>query len=105
MVEQSNPGGRPWMLIIFCFCCAWAELAVIAENVPRPASARKTPARTVHTPIRTRRLKKAWQAFFYFFCGLGRRTRNFRWANEFSPAQTGRDATLRKRRFSFLLTT
>src|SRR5438128_6381822 len=45
------------MLIILCFCCAWAELAVIAENVPRPAKARKTPARTTNRPIKTRRLK------------------------------------------------
>src|SRR6266516_1197470 len=57
MVAQSNPGGRPLMLRILCFCCACAELAVNAENVPRPASARKTPARTTNRPIKTRRLK------------------------------------------------
>src|SRR2546425_3377558 len=57
MVAQSNPGGRPLMLRILCFCCAWAELAVTAENVPRPASARKTPVKTINRPIKTRRLK------------------------------------------------
>src|SRR6266581_4882981 len=36
MREQSNPGGRPWMSIILCLCCACAELAVIAEKIPRP---------------------------------------------------------------------
>ena len=29
------------MLIILCFCCAWAELAVIPENVPRPSQRQK----------------------------------------------------------------
>ena len=45
------------MLIILGFCCACAELAVIPENVPKPSSARKTPARTINRPIKTRRLK------------------------------------------------
>ena len=55
------------MLIILCFCCAWAELAVIPENVPRPASTRKTPARTINRPVKTRRLKKAdCEADFFF---------------------------------------
>ena len=55
-----------WMLIILCFCCAFAELA-LAENVPKPASARKTPARTINRPIKTRRLKKAdCEADFFF---------------------------------------
>jgi hypothetical protein len=55
------------MLIILYFCCACAELAVIAENVPRPASARKTPTRTMSRPIKTRRLKKAdCEADFFF---------------------------------------
>ena len=58
------------MSIILCFCCACAEVAVIAENVPRPASARKTPARTMHTPIRTRRLKKADFEVDFFFMEL-----------------------------------
>src|SRR4029077_13719509 len=67
MVAQSNPGGRPWTLIILWFCCACAELAVIAENVPRPASARKTPARTINRPIKTRTLKKADREADFFF--------------------------------------
>ena len=55
------------MLIILCFCCACALLAVSAENVPRPASARRTPVRAMHTPIKTRRLKKAdCEADFFF---------------------------------------
>jgi len=55
------------MLIILYFCCACAELAVIAENVPRPASARKIPTRTMSRPIKTRRLKKAdCEADFFF---------------------------------------
>ena len=58
------------MLIILCFCCACAEPAVIAENAPRPASARKTPARTINRPIKTRRLKKAdREADFFFMSG------------------------------------
>jgi hypothetical protein len=58
------------MLIILCFCCACAELAVSPENVPRPISARKTPARTINRPIKTRRLKKAdREADFFFMSG------------------------------------
>ena len=58
------------MSIILCFCCACAELAVIAENVPRPASARKTPARRINRPIKTRKLKKAdCEADFFFMNG------------------------------------
>src|SRR6266496_3748199 len=71
MREQSNPGGRPWMSIILCFCCPCAELAVIAENMPRPASARTTPARTMHTPIKTRGLKNAdCEVGFFFIDGI-----------------------------------
>src|SRR5437764_15317746 len=44
------------MLISLCFCWACAELAVSHENVPRPISARKTPARTMNRPIKTRKL-------------------------------------------------
>ena len=58
-MAQSNPGGRPAMLIILCVCCAFAELAVSPENVPRPITARKTPVRTTNSPIKTRRLKNA----------------------------------------------
>ena len=62
------------MLIILCFCsgffCALVELAAIAENVPRLASARKTPVRTTNSPIKTRRLKKAdREADFFFMSG------------------------------------
>ena len=55
------------MLIILCFCCACAELEAIAENVPRPASARKTPARTINRPIKTRTLKNADREADFFF--------------------------------------
>ena len=59
------------MLIILCFCsgffCALSELAAIAENVPRLASARKTPVRTTNSPIKTRRLKKADREADFFF--------------------------------------
>src|SRR5438105_12348869 len=55
------------MLIILCVCCAFAELAVSPENVPRPISARKTPARTTNSPIKTRRLKKADREADCFF--------------------------------------
>ena len=69
-MAQSNPGGRPATLIILCVCCAFAELAVIAENVPRPASARKTPVRTMNRPIKTRKLKKADREADFFFMEL-----------------------------------
>ena len=59
------------MSIILCFCWACAELAVIAENVPRPASARKTPARTMNRPNKTRGLKKADREADFFFMELG----------------------------------
>ena len=49
------------------FCCACAMLAVSAENVPRPASARKTPVKTINRPIKTRRLKKADREADFFF--------------------------------------
>ena len=55
------------MLIILCLCCACAELAVSPENVPRPISASKTPARTINRPIKTRRLKKADREVDFFF--------------------------------------
>ena len=58
------------MLIILYLCCACALLAVSAENVPKPASARKTPARTINRPIKIRRLKKAdCEADFVFISG------------------------------------
>ena len=47
------------MLIILCFCCACAELAVNPENVPRPISAIKTLARAKNRPTKTRVLKNA----------------------------------------------
>jgi hypothetical protein len=55
------------MSIILCFCCACAELAVSPENVPRPISARKTPARRINRPIRRRMLKKADREADFFF--------------------------------------
>ena len=45
-------------------------MAVSAENVPRPTSARKTPARTIHREIMTRRLKKADFEVDFFFMEL-----------------------------------
>ena len=57
------------MLIILGFGCAGAEVAV-AENVPNPASARTTPARTTLSPINTRRLKKADCEVDFFFMKL-----------------------------------
>src|SRR5437762_4156121 len=68
MLAQSNPGGRPGMFrILVFFCCAFAGLKALAENVPRPASARKTPVRTTNSPIKTRRLKKADREADFFF--------------------------------------
>jgi hypothetical protein len=67
-VAQSNPGGRPGTLIILgFFCCACAELAVIPENVPTAASARRTPAMSMNRPIKTRTLKKADREADFFF--------------------------------------
>src|SRR5438105_12395079 len=58
--------------ILVFFCCAWAELAEIDENVPKPSSARKTPARRINTPIKTRTLKKAdREVDFFFMSGIG----------------------------------
>ena len=58
------------MIIFDFFCCACAEPAVIAENVPKPASARKTPAKTINRPIKTRGLRKAdCEADFFFMNG------------------------------------
>src|SRR5436305_8932445 len=55
------------MLIILGFCCAFTPLEAIAGNVPRLASARKTPVRTTNSPIKTRRLKKADREADFFF--------------------------------------
>src|SRR6266436_5048821 len=56
------------MLRILVFlCCAFAGLKAFAENVPRPASARKTPVRTTNSPIKTRKLKKADREADFFF--------------------------------------
>ena len=74
MVEQSNPGGRRLRSIdlveVFCFCCARAELAAFAENVPKPSSANKRPAKNTNRPIKTRRLKKADFEVEFFFMVL-----------------------------------
>src|SRR5438105_4703953 len=53
--------------ILVFFCCAFAGLKALAENVPRPASARKTPVRTTSRPIKTRKLKKADREADFFF--------------------------------------
>jgi hypothetical protein len=57
--------------MIACFCWAFAGFAAVAENVPRLTSARKTPARTTKSPIKTRRLKKAERETDFFFMKLG----------------------------------
>ena len=54
-------------IILVFFGCACAELAVIPENVPIAASARKTPERRINTPIKTRILKKADREADFFF--------------------------------------
>ena len=59
------------LIILGFFCCALVELEAITENVPRPASARKTPVRTTKSPIKTRRLKKADREADFFFMELG----------------------------------
>src|SRR5262245_13013950 len=48
--KQSNPAGTSGSMDAL-YCCA------CAENTPKPSSARKTPARAIHRPIMTRRLK------------------------------------------------
>ena len=53
--------------ILVFFCCAFVGLKAFAENVPMPASARKTPVRTTNRPIKTRRLKKADREADFFF--------------------------------------
>ena len=58
------------MLMILCFCCAFSELEALAVNVPKPATASKTPARTTKTPIKIRTLKKADREADFFFMGV-----------------------------------
>src|SRR5438552_13784142 len=53
--------------ILVFFCGALVGLKALAENVPRPASARKTPVRTTNSPIKTRRLKKPDREADFFF--------------------------------------
>src|SRR5215475_7010617 len=55
------------MILCFGFWCVLIGLAAIAENVPMLASARKTPARTMNRPIKTRKLKKADREADFFF--------------------------------------
>src|SRR4030095_12312695 len=56
--------------ILVFFCCAFAEREALGENVPRPANANETPAKTTNRPIKTRRLKKAdREADFFFMSG------------------------------------
>ena len=81
MVEQSNPGGSRLrsidLVAVFCFCCAFAELAAFAENAPEPASARSRLAKTIKTP--TKRLKKAdfeVDVFFTVLEGLPKNSRS-----------------------------
>ena len=50
-------------------------------------------------------MNKSMASLFFFFCGLGRRIRNFRSTNEFSPTQTSRGGTLLEASFLFLVTT
>ena len=55
------------MTLFVCYACAM--LALSAENAPRPARARQTPATTMNRPIRMRRLKKPDRALRFFFIG------------------------------------
>ena len=55
------------MLTILDPWCACVLLVLFAANALRPTSAKKTPARAMHRPIKTRRLKKAdFEADFFF---------------------------------------
>ena len=64
--EQSNPQGQEGRGFGDNVLLA-ALVRLFAANAPRPSSARKTPARTINRPIKTRRLKKAdCEADFFF---------------------------------------
>ena len=55
------------MLIILVLLLRLCELEQLRRTCQSPASARKTPARTINRPIKTRRLKKAdCEADFFF---------------------------------------
>src|SRR6266516_2162503 len=72
IVEQSNPTGtrRSLELVITLYFCS---VCASAENVPKPRSARKTPAKTINTPIKIRRLKQAdCETDFFFMSGYER---------------------------------
>src|SRR5262245_26431060 len=49
------------------FCCTFAELAALAENAPKPSSARRTPARITNRPIKMRGSRKANRETDFFF--------------------------------------
>src|SRR5947207_1600704 len=52
------------------FCCTFAELAALAENPPKPSSPRRTPARTIISPIKMRGSRKAnCEPDFFFMRG------------------------------------
>src|SRR4029077_19395213 len=80
ILEQSNPGGisglMRWGLgAMLYFCRVRAALETgpgRAGNAPKPTSARKTPARAMERPIRTRKLKNAdCEVDFFFMNGVG----------------------------------
>src|SRR5207249_9952520 len=81
--------------ILVFFCCAWAELAEIDENVPKPSSARKTPARTMNRPINTRGLRKAdREVDFFFMSGIGYDVDGFEVSNTVFRENAGNASTL-----------
>src|SRR5438093_9422670 len=58
------------LMVRLYFCCTFAELAALAENPPKPTSARRTPARTITRPIKMRGSRKAnCEPDFFFMSG------------------------------------
>src|SRR6266516_4189800 len=58
------------LMVGLYFCCTFAELAALAENAPKPSSARRTPARTINRPIKMRGSRKAnCETDFFFMSG------------------------------------
>src|SRR6266480_4116333 len=75
ILEQSNPTGTSgsveWVIIlpfVIPFMMPWAAAEKVAA--PELSSARKTPVRTMHRPIKTRGLKKADFEVDFFFMEL-----------------------------------
>jgi hypothetical protein len=47
------------LMVGLYFCGTFEEFAALAENAPKPSSARKTPARTINRPIKMRGSRNA----------------------------------------------